>query len=95
MSNALEAANATINIVVVLLIIGIVAVLIYYGSSVAKWLSGLYDSFTAPGGQIETNITNMFTPHQDDGTVAPQDIAPAGTDQVDWLFMDHSLSAPV
>ena len=37
----------------------------------------------------ERNITNFFTPHSDDGSVAPKDVAPAGTDPVDWLFMQH------
>jgi uncharacterized protein involved in cysteine biosynthesis len=95
MPNVLESANATVNIVVVLLVLAIIVALIYYGTAVAKWLGGLYDSFTAPGGQIETQITNMFTPHQDDGTVAAKDVPLESADPVDWLFMDHDASAPI
>jgi len=82
-----------------------IAVQVFYAALVAaalvamyylyKWLRGIYDKFMAPNPELEKKITNMFTPHQEDGTVAPKDVAPAGTDPVDWLFMDHSLSEPV
>ena len=62
------------------------AIGIYY---LYKWLKGLYEDFTASGGDVEKAITNMFTPHNDDGTVNPSDVAPKGTDPVDWLFMQH------
>jgi hypothetical protein len=75
------------------LAIAVVAVIaIYY---LVQWLRKLYSDFTDPNATIEEQITNMFTPHTSDGTVAPKDIAPKGTDPVDWLFMDHSLSEAI
>jgi hypothetical protein len=84
------------NLIWIVIGIGLIYILYHYGSAAKQWITGLYNDFTAQGGQAEQDITNMFTPHTGiDGTVAPNDIAPKGTDPVDWIFMDHSLSAPV
>jgi hypothetical protein len=75
------------------LLLGVPALIAVY--FLAIWLKRLYDDFTGPNVDIEANITNMFTPHDENGNVKPIDIAPKGVDPVDWIFMDHSLSAPV
>jgi hypothetical protein len=80
-----QLGGTLVNIVYLLLILAIL-VAVYY---LAKWGWNVYQQFTSPGGQVEKDIANMFTPHLDDGTVAPKDIAPKGTDQIDWLFMNH------
>lgn len=67
-------------------------VAVYY---LYRWLKGIYVAFTGPNTVIEGQITNMFTPHREDGTVDPVDIAPKGTDPIDWLFMDHKLSEAI
>jgi uncharacterized protein involved in cysteine biosynthesis len=83
------------NLIWIVLGLGLVFVLYHYGSQLKTWLTGLYNDFTAPGGQAEQDIVNMFTPRNDDGTVAPKDVAPKGVDPIDWIFQNHDLSAPV
>lgn len=91
MPNIVQTVDIATQAFWVLLAIAVIVAL-YYGY---KYLKKLYDAFTAPGGEIEEQIVNMFTPHNDSGGVDPIDIAPKGTDPIDWLFMDHSLSAPI
>ena len=73
-----------------LAIVAIVALYYLY-----KWLKSLYTDFTEPNSTIEDTITNLFTKHNDDGTVDSKDVAPKGTDPIDWLFMDHDSAEAI
>jgi hypothetical protein len=86
--SASDAIGLAINLLYGAIAIGIL-IGAYY---LIKYAYGIYIAFTAPGGKIEEQIADMFTPHNADGKVDPKDIAPKGTDPIDWIFMDHSLS---
>lgn len=91
MANPVELASFASSV----MWIGIAAVVLVLGYYAYKWLRGLYDDFTAPGGEAEAQIVNMFTPHNDDGSVAPKDVPLKSADPIDWLFMDHDASEPI
>lgn len=78
------------SIAYLLLAVAIVVALFYVG----KFLWKLYQDFTAPGGQAEADIVNMFTPHESDGSIAPKNVPLKSADPIDWLFMHPDDSAP-
>jgi hypothetical protein len=86
-----EIAGIALNVLYALLIAALI-VAIYYAY---RWAKKIYDDFTGPNAVIEKQIADMFTSHQSDGTIAPKDIPPKGTDPIDWIFMDHDLSEPI
>jgi hypothetical protein len=89
--SATDAVGLAVNLVYGALAVGILLGVFL----LAKYLYGLYKAFTTPGGKIEEQIANMFTPHQDDGSIAPKDVKPKNVDSIDWIFMNHDLSEPI
>ena len=90
-SRSLTAIGVLTDAMWIALAIAIVIAIVY----LVRWLRSVYLLFTAPGGDTHENFINLFTPHQDDGGIAPKDVKPKGVDPIDWIFMDHDLSAPV
>jgi hypothetical protein len=68
--------------------------IIIAGYYLIKFLYGLYRAFVDPNTTVDQEFINMFTPHNSDGTVSPENIAPQGVDPIDWLFMHPEDSAP-
>lgn len=89
--SATDAVGLSIN-----LLYGAIAIAILLGAYyLINWAYGLYKTFTSPGGKIEEDIANMFTPHNDDGSIAPKDVRPKNVDPIDWIFMNHDFSEPI
>ena len=79
----LSAALSTIELLIWVLVgLGIAIAAIY----AIKWAIAAYKNFTTVDFQP---YADAFTPHDENGNVAPKDIAPKGTDPIDWLFMQH------
>ena len=98
MTNPVQVASVAVDLFYVAL--GVLAIIAGYyvyhwlKASLVPWAKDAFEGLTSPNDP-EAAINTMFTPHQDDGSVAPKDIAPKGVDPVDWIFMQHDLSEPV
>jgi hypothetical protein len=93
LATALKAADSISNVATLLLVVAIVVALFF----VIRYAYNLYQNFTdlyhnvtdLSIGSTEADVANTFTPHQSDGSVFSKDVAPKGTDPIDWLFMAH------
>lgn len=86
LATALKAADSISNVATLLLVVAIAVALFF----VIRYAYNLYQYFTDLSiGSTEADVANTFTPHQSDGSVAPKDVAPKGTDPIDWIFMSH------
>jgi hypothetical protein len=96
MANFVESVSIAYTVGYGLLVVAVILAALYLIYLIYKLVrkglgigSEAYDAFIAPGGQIEDQIVNMFTSHNDEGQVEAKDVKPKSVDAVDWIFMNH------